>query len=146
MSIRTMREGDYPHVRTLWELCEGMGLIDVDDSRAGIARFLERNPTTCLVAEENGRIVGAIMVGYDGRRAYIYHTAVDPSFRKRGVGSALVDSALRRLKELGATKAALVVFSRNEAGNAFWERLGFHERQDLAYRDRALTSMVRTDT
>lgn len=146
MNIRTMQESDYPHVKALWESCQGMGLNDVDDSREGIARFLARNPTTCLVAEEEGQIVGAIMVGYDGRRAYVYHTAVDPTLRMQGVGKALVDSAISRLEDLGATKVALVVFSRNEVGNAFWERLGFCERQDLSYRDRTLVKMVRRDT
>jgi len=146
MNIRTMQESDYPHVKALWESCQGMGLNDVDDSREGIARFLARNPTTCLVAEEEGQIVGAIKVGYDGRRAYVYHTAVDPTLRMQGVGKALVDSVMSRLEDLGATKVALVVFSRNEAGNAFWERLGFCERQDLSYRDRTLVKMVRRDT
>lgn len=146
MSIRTMQESDYPRVRALWESCAGMGLNDVDDSREGIARFLEHNPVTCLVAEEDDRIVGTILVGYDGRRAYVYHTAVEPSFRRCGVGKALVDAAVSQLKDLGATKAALVVFSRNEAGNEFWESMGFGERTDLTYRDRALVEMVRMDT
>ena len=146
MDIRTMRENDYPSVRALWESCEGMGLNDVDDSAEGFMRFLARNPTTCLVAVEGDRIVGAVLVGYDGRRAYVYHLAVDPSWRRRGVGKELVEAAMSRLDELCATKAALVVFSRNEAGNAFWERLGFRERGDLTYRDRALVEMVRTDT
>lgn len=146
MFIRAMREDDYPSVRTLWESCKGMGLNDVDDSLEGISRFLARNPTTCLVALEEDRIVGSILVGYDGRRAYVYHLAVDPSYRRRGVGRNLVESALSQLSELGATKVSLVVFSGNDAGNAFWERLGFRERQDLTYRDRALVEMVRTDT
>lgn len=146
MDIRTLRESDYPHVRALWESCEGMGLNDVDDSAEGFSRFLARNPTTCLAAVDGSRVVGAIMAGYDGRRAYVYHTAVDPSYRERGVGRALVESALTRLEELNTTKVALVVFSRNEGGNAFWERLGFQERQDLTYRDRALVRMMRTDT
>ncbi|MBQ9005318.1 MAG: GNAT family N-acetyltransferase [Atopobiaceae bacterium] len=146
MTIRTMQETDYPQVRALWESCKGMGLNDVDDSFEGIARFLERNPTTCLVAEEKGQVIGAIMVGYDGRRANIYHTAVSPSRQGRGVGRALVEAVLERLGELGATKASLVVFSRNEAGNAFWEHLGFGKRTDITHRDRVLVEMTRLDT
>ena len=146
MYIRTMREGDYLRVRALWESCEGMGLNDVDDSAEGFSRFLARNPTTCLVAAEADRIVGAVLVGYDGRRAYVYHLAVDSLCRRRGVGRELVEAAMSRLGELGATKAALVVFSHNEAGNAFWEGMGFRERGDLSYRDRALVETVRTDT
>lgn len=138
MIIRTMKEADYPLIRALWESCEGVGLNDTDDSREGIVRFIDHNPSTCLVAEEDGLVIGTIMVGYDGRRAHVYHTAVSPSCQGRGVGRGLVEPAMERLKRLGATKASLVVFSRNEAGNAFWERLGFGTHTDLTYRDQEL--------
>ena len=86
------------------------------------------------------------MAGHDGRRGYIYHTAVSPRHRHRGIGSELVNAALNALEAEGITKVALVVFSRNEDGNAFWEKLGFTQREDLAYRNRALVSLVRKDT
>ena len=146
MRIRTMRIDDYDRVRTLWLACPGMGLNDLDDSREGIESFLRRNPETCFVAEEDGGIAGAILVGSDGRRAYIYHTAVHPAHRRRGVARALVDAALEALRRIGIHKAALVVFERNAAGNAFWEEMGFSAREDLVYRNRALADMVRIDT
>ena len=146
MTIRLMTIADYESVYALWLSCRGMGLNGTDDSREGIARFLARNPDTCFVAAEDGRIVGVIMAGHDGRRGYIYHTAVDESMRGRGVGRALVNAALDALKACGITKAALVAFERNETGNAFWERMGFSERQDLVYRNRSLTETARIDT
>lgn len=146
MLIRRMEIADYDQLYALWLSCKGMGLNDVDDSRAGIERYLMRNPDTCFVAQEDGRTVGAIMAGHDGRRGYIYHTAVSPMHRHRGIGSKLVNAALNALEAEGITKVALVVFSRNEAGNAFWEKLGFTQREDLAYRNRALVSLVRKDT
>ncbi|MBR5288174.1 MAG: GNAT family N-acetyltransferase [Clostridia bacterium] len=146
MQIRPMTLRDYDAVYALWLSCKGMGLNSVDDSREGIARFLTRNPSTCFAAEESGRIIGVIMAGHDGRRGYIYHTAVHPDFRSRGIGAALVDAALNALKAEGIAKAALVVFSRNETGNAFWEKMGFTERTDLTYRNQALTEMERMDT
>ena len=146
MEIRIMTIEDYDSVYALWLSCKGMGLNDLDDSREGILRFLERNPNTCFTAEEDGRIVGVIIAGNDGRRGYIYHTAVSPDYRKRGIGSALVDRAISALKALGINKAALVVFSRNEDGNAFWGRQGFTLRNDLCYRNRALAELIRIDT
>ncbi len=74
MNIRNMKISDYESVYALWMSCTGMGLNNLDDSKEGIEIFLKRNPTTCFVAEENGRIIGVIMVGSDGRRGYIYHT------------------------------------------------------------------------
>lgn len=136
---------DYDEVYALWMSCKGMGLNTSDDSREGIRRFLERNPETCFVAESD-RITGVILAGNDGRRGYIYHTAVHPDYRNRGIGTALVNAAMEAFGELGINKAALVVFSRNDDGNAFWEKQGFTERTDLTYRNKALAEMVRIDT
>jgi ribosomal protein S18 acetylase RimI-like enzyme len=146
MHIRQMTITDYDEIYALFLSCKGMGLNDLDDSREGIERFLKRNPDTCFVAENMGRIVGCIMVGNDGRRGYIYHTAVHPDCRKQGIGAALVEAGMTALKANGIHKAALVVFDRNETGNAFWERLGFTTREDLVYRNRTITEMVRIDT
>ncbi|MBQ2990790.1 MAG: GNAT family N-acetyltransferase [Clostridia bacterium] len=146
MTIRKMTIADYEKVYALWLSCRGMGLNDVDDSREGIGRFLQRNPDTCFVAIDGGKTVGAIMAGHDGRRGFIYHTAVSPAMRRRGVGSALVQTAIAALKAQGITKAALVVFQRNQAGNAFWEKMGFAAREDLAYRNLSIHEIKRRDT
>lgn len=146
MQIREMDLEDYNNVYELWMSCVGMGLNDVDDSKEGIKRFLDRNPETCLVAEKQGKIIGVIMAGHDGRRGYIYHTAVHPMHRKKKVATKLVQMALKRLKENGISKVALVVFARNEEGNAFWEKQGFTKREDLVYRNQTLIELVRIDT
>ena len=146
MNIREMTETDYDQVFHLWLACAGRGLNDLDDSKEGIAWFLQRNPQTCLVAVENQMIIGTILVGSDGRRAYIYHTAVHPNYRRRGIARQLVDTVLTVLDDLKIHKVALVVFKRNTEGNQFWERLGFSVREDLIYRNQARTEMTRIDT
>ncbi|MBP1544295.1 MAG: GNAT family N-acetyltransferase, partial [Oscillospiraceae bacterium] len=102
--IRKMTIADYDSVYSLWLSCRGMGLNDLDDSREGIERFLMRNPDTCFVAED-GDIVGVIIAGNDGRRGYIYHTAVREERRKEGIATALVEAALDGLKRCGINKA-----------------------------------------
>ncbi|MDR0396388.1 MAG: GNAT family N-acetyltransferase [Oscillospiraceae bacterium] len=146
VSIRKFTVSDYPAVRALWLRTPGMGLNDKDDAEAGISRFLARNPETCYVAEQDGVIIGVIMAGHDGRRGFIYHTAVDASHRRKGVGKTLADAALTALKREGINKAAMVVFGKNDIGNAFWERLGFTARTDIVYRNKALVEMERIDT
>ncbi len=146
MNIRTMKPDDYSQVYALWLSCKGMGLNSADDSQDGINKFLLRNPDTCFVAEENSGIVGAIMAGNDGRRGYIYHTAVSPLYRRKGIGTALVRETLNALSKLGISKTALVVFDRNEDGNSFWEKQGFIVREDLIYRNKALAETSRIDT
>ena len=146
MNIRTMTIGDYDNIYALWMSCEGMGLNNLDDSRNGMDVFLKRNPDTCFLAEQANKVVGTILVGNDGRRGYIYHTAVHPQYRNQGIASRLVDTALQALKQCGIHKVALVVFDRNRSGNQFWENQGFTVRNDLVYRNKAIAEMIRIDT
>ena len=146
IEIRGMTIADYDGVYDLWFHTPGMGLNAADDSRDGIAKFLTRNPASCFVAEKGSKLAGAVLAGHDGRRGFIYHLCVHPDFRRSGIARRLVDSALNALEREGIRKAALVVFARNEGGNAFWEKLGFSARGDLVYRNWAIRDSVRIDT
>lgn len=84
-NIRVMTIDDYEDVYDLWIHTPGMGLNSTDDSREGIQKYLKRNPTTSFVAEEQGKIIGVIMAGHDGRRGYIHHTAILPDYRCQGI-------------------------------------------------------------
>lgn len=146
MQIIPMTIEDYDAVYDLWLHTPGMGLNTADDSREGIAAYLRRNPTTCFTAKEGDRLLGAILAGHDGRRGYISHTAVREDAQRQGIGTALVEAVLEALQDEGIRKVALVVFARNERGNAFWEKLGFTGRDDLVYRNKVLAELVRIDT
>jgi len=139
--IRPMIIEDYDNVYRLWTLTKGMGLNNLDDTKTGINIFLQRNPNTCFVATFHNEIIGTIISGHDGRRGYIYHTAVSENFRKKGIGQKLVASSLSALRTEGINKVALVVFSKNKLGNLFWEKIGFRKREDLIYRDKTINEM-----
>lgn len=146
MNIRVMTIDDYDRVYDLWMSCKNMGFNNLDDSREGIDKYLKRNPTTSFVAEESGRITGVVLSGHDGRRGFIHHMAVEEDHRRQGIAASLLDHALAALKEEGINKVALLVFKRNEAGNAFWESQNFIVREDVVYRNKALTELIRIDT
>lgn len=146
MIIRLMEPNDYDSVHALWESTPGMGLNSIDDTRSGIEKFLVRNPSTCFVAEEDGRIIGSIIAGNDGRRGSIYHTAVRTDRQRQGIGRSLVEHAMAALEREGISKVFLVVFARNSRGNAFWEKLGFTERHGIIYRNREIIHAERFDS
>ena len=146
MNIRIMAIDDYESVYALWLNTPNMGLNNLDDSKDGISKYLKRNPGTCFVAEKDSTIIGVTLCGHDGRRGYIHHTAVAASEQRHGVGAALVDAAVSALEREGINKVALVVFGKNEKGNAFWEKQGFTERPDLVYRNKAITELTHIDT
>ncbi|MBP5262137.1 MAG: GNAT family N-acetyltransferase [Clostridiales bacterium] len=144
MKYRTMTLDDYEQAYDLWILC-GNGLNDKDDSREGIDKYLKRNPSTSFVATCDNIVVGVILCGHDGRRGIIQHACVSPDYRRYGIGSKLVCLALESLKAEGINKVLLVAFKKNTGGNAFWESQGFTLRDDLNYRNKALTELIRID-
>ena len=146
MKIEKMTINDYDKVYALWLSCKGIGLNSLDDTRAGIDRFINRNPDTCFVVIDNKRIVGAVLVGNDGRRGYIYHTAVEPEYQRKGIGKALIDKSMEALNEIGINKVALVAFKQNETGNKFWDNMGLESRGDLIYRNKSINKFTRIDT
>ena len=146
ITIRVMNRNDYDAIYDLWINTPGMGLNSTDDSREGIDKYLKHNPTSSFVAEDNGKIIGVIMAGHDGRRGYIYHTAVLPNYRNQGIAKKLVDNAMNALDKEGINKVGLVAFERNEIGNRFWENIGFCVRDDLVYRNKNIHELKRIDT
>ena len=133
-----MTINDYEGVYHLWCNTSGMGMRSLDDSKEGIAIYLNRNPETCFVAESENKFIGVILSGHDGRRGYIYHIAVNDIVRKQGIGTALVNTSIEALKEQEINKVALVVFRSNKLGNSFWEARDFKSRNDLVYRNKSL--------
>lgn len=144
--IAVMRIEDYDEVIALWNSVPGMGMNDVDDSREGIGRYLKRNPTTSFVARADGRLVGCILAGHDGRRGWLYHAAVLPEMQGRGIGNALVQNALDALKAEGISKAGMIVFNNNVSGNKYWDKHGFADRSDVRYRSKKLVELKEKHT
>jgi len=82
---------------------------------------------------ENNKVIGTILCGHDGRRGFIYHTAVDENYRGRSIGRKLVNRAIEALKKEKINKSALVVFTTNKIGNNFWKSIGWEKRDNLNY-------------
>ena len=129
--IRAMEIEDYEDVLALWEASEGVGLSGADTERS-IAIFLERNPCLSHVAHRHGQLVGAVLCGHDGRRGYIHHLAVSKVCRREGIGSALVARCLGGLQQIGIQKCHIFVFQANPEAMAFWDRMGWTKREELA--------------
>lgn len=133
--VRVMTMEDYDQVKELWNSIQGFGIRSMDDSREGVARFLKRNPTTSVVAEEDGKVVGAILCGHDERRGCLYHVCVHKDYRMRGIGKSMVAFAMEALKKEEINKVSLIAFTKNDIGNAFWNEIAWTKREDLNYYD-----------
>ena len=130
-----MTAEDYEGVHALWMTIKGFAIRSIDDSREGVERFLKRNPTASVVAGEDGKIVGSILCGHDGRRGCLYHVCVHRDYRMQGIGKSMVVFAMNALREEKISKVSLIAFTENDIGNAFWNCIGWTRRLDLNYYD-----------
>jgi ribosomal protein S18 acetylase RimI-like enzyme len=129
----------YVAAYSLWKASDGIGLSDAD-SRENIARFLAHNHGMSFVALEDGRLVGAVLCGSDGRRGYLHHLAVAGSHRRRGIGRALADRSLAALAAAGVRKCHIFVMAGNREGQDFWKGIGWQERTSLVIMSRDIIS------
>ena len=116
---------DYEEVYDLWENA-GSGIhLRRSDEPEEIAKKLQRDPDLFLLAEIDGRIVGSVMGGFDGRRGIMYHMAVAESFRHKGIGTTLMEALERRLKEKGCIRYYLLMAKDNTAVVDFYQERGW---------------------
>jgi ribosomal protein S18 acetylase RimI-like enzyme len=94
---------------------------------------VEREGMLVLVAEREGEVVGYAYAGMEGNdymalrgpAGVLYDLVVDPAHRRQGIGSALMDAALDRLRELGAPRVLLFTADRNHGAQSMFDRAGF---------------------
>lgn len=131
IEIYPLRTEDYGAATALWEGCDGIRLRQESASETFFRRFIARNSGLCLGAWEADALIGAVLVGHDSRRAYLYHLAVAETHRRQGIGRRLVQSVLKELRRIEISKAHLFVETDNDAGLAFWRAIGAEHRTDL---------------
>lgn len=139
MIIRTFTlEEDLEAVLRLWAR-SGPGLqLSQSDRPEELRKKLRRDPDLFLVAEEDGRLIGTVLGGYDGRRGLVYHLSVDERFRRQGLGQALMEELEQRMRDKGCLKAYLLVTRRNRGAVEFYEQIGW-EPMDLHVLGKRLT-------
>lgn len=127
ISVREFRHPqDYPALVELWQGMKKGVQMGRSDAPQEVAKKMERDPDLFLVAEIDGRIVGSVIGGFDGRRGLIYHLAVAGDFQRHGVGSQLLDEVEARLRNKGCLKCFLMVTPDNPEAGRFYEKRGWH--------------------
>ena len=133
IQIRPMTMEDYEEVFNMWQSISGFGIRSWDDSKEGIERFIARNPGLSVVALHEGRIIGGILCGHDGRRGCMYHVCVRQEYRMLGIGQDMVECCKAALRKEGINKINLIAFKSNAIGNKFWQKLNWKHREDCNY-------------
>ena len=136
MEIREFQMADYEKVVTLWERA---GLSTVrSDQRDEIRKKLLRDPDLFLVGVEAQTVVAAVIGGYDGRRGWAYHLAVEPEHHAQGRGSALLGALESRLRNKGCLKLNLLIDWNNAGVAEFYRRCGYSADESVFLMDKWL--------
>jgi ribosomal protein S18 acetylase RimI-like enzyme len=124
IKYRPIAPSDYEELVALWRRSDGVEVSEGDD-RESFHRYLDRNPGTSFAATLEGPIIGAALCGHDGRRGLVYHLAVAPEHRGRGVGTQVLKLGLAGLRECGIARVIILVAGDNTLGREFWISHGF---------------------
>ena len=129
MKIENFSSQFYEDVVDLWKKT-GISVTS-SDSKDELKIMLNKNPDLCLIAKIDEEVIGVVMGGFDGRRGYVHHLAVDPEYQKKGYGKLLMDELIDRFQKKRIHKIHLFIEKRNEGVIAFYNKLGWEIRKDL---------------
>ncbi len=123
LSIRRINLADTNAVVELWTSCDLV--VPWNDPRRDIERKLKDSAELFFVGEIRKTIIATCMAGYDGHRGWIYYLAVDPKFRRRGIGAKLMQHAEQILRDQDCPKIDLMVRNSNQSTIKFYQRIGY---------------------
>ncbi len=123
-----VRDVESEDLETIHEIAQGSFK---DPYPLGLLQHIyDSDPEGFLAAEIGGELVGYLigLVRW-GDVGHILAIAVDESYRRQGVGSSLIITAIDRLKNNGANKVKLEVRVSNEAAQKFYKKIGFQPEE-----------------
>lgn len=130
MKIRQMKLEDFDELYALWKRV-GLAISDIETEKNEAEMMIQLNKSSCLVAVEEGKIIGTVFGTFNGRWAWIYHLAVHPKWQHKGIGKTLLAQAEKALYAKRATKILLAVALTNLKVAPFYEKQGYSVMNDM---------------
>lgn len=129
MHIRDFRRSDFPQIIKLWK---ETGIADPDrgDTMESIEACIDHGGRF-LVMEDQARqvLIGSSWMTFDGRRMYLHHFCIKPSYQNKGYGTELTRASLHFLKEQGH-QVKLEVHKDNHFAIRLYRKFGFFKFND----------------
>ena len=119
----------YKEVIELWRKT-GIS-VGSTDTKEELKRMIEHNPDLFLIGKIDEKVIGVVMGGFDGRRGYVHHLAVDQKYQKKGYGKIIMDELMVRFRKMRVHKVHLFIEKYNKEVVKFYQNLGWEIRDDL---------------
>jgi ribosomal protein S18 acetylase RimI-like enzyme len=129
MKIENYSMKYYENVVNLWRKA-GIS-VGSSDSEEEIEKMLKRNPDLLLIGKLDEKVIAMVMGGFDGRRGYVHHLAVDPQYQKKGHGKIILEELINRFRKVDVHKIHLFIERDNFDVVTFYKNLKWQVRDDL---------------
>jgi len=129
MKIQTFSMVFYDEVIQLWRNA-GLG-VSSSDSKGEVEKMLNRNPDLFLIGTLKDKVVAVVMGAFDGRRGYVHHLAIDPTYQRQGYGTKIMTKLNETFRQKGIHKIHLFIEKHNKEVIDFYKNLGWEIREDL---------------
>ena len=124
-----MEMEDIPFIQALWKK---VGFeLSYSDRTEEIQRMIKYNPELCLIMKNDSNTIACVLGGFDGRRGWIHHLAVDPMYQNQGVGNQLMIHLMNIFDRMGVVKLKLEILRTNKSIIQFYQKIGWETRPDL---------------
>lgn len=137
-----MTINDFPELLALWNKTN-LNIFNIEKEKKEFKILIQWNPDSCYKIINNGKIIGSAIGAFNGRRAWIYHFAIDPIYQKKGLGSLLYKTIEKKLKEKKVTKILLGVSLKNLEVMQFYKKHGFNVMNDAVIMEKDLWKEVK---
>ncbi|TFF89846.1 MAG: GNAT family N-acetyltransferase [Promethearchaeota archaeon] len=129
MKVERFNMNQYKEIIHIWKRA-GIN-VGSSDTKEEIEKMLNRNPNLFLIGKTDEKIIAVVLGGYDGRRGYVHHLAIDPDYQNMGYGKKLMEALMLRFKKMRVHKIHLFIEKYNLNVINFYEKLGWKIRDDL---------------
>ena len=123
IEIHSFRQENEAPLIKLWERCELV--VAWNDPSKDINRKVQLDPEGLLLGWHDNSLIASVMAGYEGHRGVINYLAVDPEFRRKGLGKTMMKAAETYLEQFECPKINLQIRAQNDQVIEFYKRIGF---------------------
>jgi ribosomal protein S18 acetylase RimI-like enzyme len=125
IKLRSYAPEDFERVYEIDQQCYEP---EIAYSRRELRNYLRFPGADCLLATDGTNVIGFCITAHQAWWGYIVTMDVLEAYRRRGVGSLLLNEAEQRLAADGVREIALETAVDNVAGIGFWQRRGYRPR------------------
>ncbi|NHJ40016.1 MAG: GNAT family N-acetyltransferase [Asgard group archaeon] len=139
MKTRKALAKDLPNILELWSKANLPTRPNGRDDPKRLVTQMSKDNMWILVAEDNNKIVGAVLVSHDTRKGWINRLATIPERTREGIATNLLREAENSLKEVGIEIFAALITEDNYQSRALFEKENYHYNKEITYYTKKLS-------